>query len=540
MNLATVYRHIAAAEERFDVGDWRIGDVNVWLPARDLFIRPFFEHRLQTYRAVLRATSHTDPLSWELLRHHHLAFDPAVSYEHHALGDLALFNKHGDTYGGRYGKPVDVLVHHAFTDYGEEVAGQAFNRVNDGVVELAPDRDRVVKLMRANATAPLLPYYNPTHFYHEIDQPWRDPLPTSGSDEEALLGRVREMVAWARAQGIPYAFEPRAFLARLRTMLWRAANFQRVLRYFEPRSVFLSSYSNIERMAMIVACWREGVPAVDVEHGYMGPYSPYGRLGFVPTEGVAVLPRWFWCWGEETRAFLERSLGPGGQPHQPVVGGSTWHRARDRLVAQGVLEEERPSQLPETYVGRLRDARRVVYFCWQPDMLVHDDPPALLPAQFLEAAAAADDDVLFCIRLHPRSHHLIDRFEALLHRHGVTNWEIENSTRFPLLDVLPLTDLLLTSYSTVAFEANALGIPVALVDEFGADMMRDYVDRGVFDAATDAGALLEAFKNLEPGDVTRVHYDSDDPAAHARAFATILDSGTLVDSGGERHDRTSA
>lgn len=529
MNLAAVYAHIAAAEQRFDVADLRLADTNVWLPARDLFVRPFFEYRLRTYKAVLRATSHTDPLSWELLRDRDLAFSPDVDYRHRDLGDLVLFNKHGAAYGERHDRPVDVLVYHAFTDYGEEVAGRAFNRVNDGVVELAPDRDRVVKLMRAGATAPLLPYHNPTHFYVELDRRWRDPAPVAGSDEETLMARVAEMVAWARDEGIPHVFEPRGFLERLRTLLWRAGCFQEVLRYFAPRSVFLSSYSNIERMAMIVACWREGVPAVDVEHGFMGPYSPYGRLGFVPPEGVRVLPRWFWCWGEENRAFVERSLGPG-TPHGAVVGGSTWHRARQRLVTGGVLEEERPALLPAGYVQRLRAARRVVYFCWQPDMLVHDDPPSLLPPHFLDAAAASGDDVLFCIRLHPRSHHLIARFAALLARHGVRNWEIECSTRYPLLDILPLTDVLLTSYSTVAFEANELGIPVVLVDAFGADMMRDYVRRGVFHTATDAEALRSLCDGLDRAGVTRVGYASDDPGAHERAFAAILDAGPATEA----------
>ncbi|MGJ3241975.1 MAG: hypothetical protein ACFE0O_03310 [Opitutales bacterium] len=522
MNLRDVYEHIARVEAAFPVNELVLDGENVWLPVRDLLIRPFFEHRLRTYRSVLREGSHSDPMSWELQNRSILDLRNPPRFRHHAIDDAVLFNRHGQPYPEKtYGQPVDILIFHSFTDYGEYVERRIFNRVSDGIREIYPAGDRVVKLLRSNASAPLLPYFHPTHFYYERNGAGVLPEPVEG--EAPLLDRLRRIVAWCGDHGIPTIYLETSFLNRLRTLFRRARRFQAFLDYFQPRAVFLSSYSNIERTAMTLAGWRSGIPVVDVEHGYMGPYSPYGALGIVPPEGYRLLPRWFWVWGRENLDFFKRSLPAGCTAHRPVIGGSTWHFARQKLIAENHLTTDVLLGLPEALKARLSAARRTVLFCWQPDMLVHETEPHLLPPAFLQGAARCPEDILFAVRLHPRSHHLIPAFERLLKEAGLANWEIEETTRVPLPELLPRTDLLLTSYSTVAFEANALKIPVALVDAFGCRMMAHYLASGIFHDGTDPEHLARLCRDGPDAPVQPVDYLDTRPETARAAFQTILD-----------------
>jgi CDP-glycerol glycerophosphotransferase (TagB/SpsB family) len=205
-----------------------------------------------------------------------------------------------------------------------------------------------------------------------------------------------------------------------------------------------------------------------------------------------------------------------------VVGGSTWHFARRKLIADRHLAEDALLGLPADLARRIEAARRTILFCWQPDMLVHEDRPHLLPPAFLQAAARCPADCLFAVRLHPRSHHLIPAFARQLEEAGLANWEIETTTRAPLPELLPEADLLLTSYSTVAFEANALGIPVALVDRFGCAMMHHYVTAGIFHDGTDPEQLAGLCRTAPDQPVQKVDYLDTRPDTARAAFETIL------------------
>lgn len=515
MNLDDVYRAIAHAESVIDAREVRLDGENVWLPARDVFIRPFFEHRERVYRERLRAQSHTDPFDWSQAPRDLLDMPTEWRMSHGVdLGGVHLFNTHGHDYDR---DSCDVLLFHQYTDYGEIVDRRIFNRVNDGLVELVPDDLRVAKVLKANATAPLMPYFFPTHMFveHEADQ---HPPSVSGEDDFTRL--MRSVEAEAARNGDPHLYREAQMLHRLRLMFWRVDRFRRMLGVLQPRVVFLSSYSNIEREAMIVACWREGIRVVDVEHGFMGPFSPYGRLGFVDGDAPnRLLPSHFWTWGPVSRDFVRGSLGGGTRHHDVLVGGSTWHQARRSLTDRDVVDEQVDAAPPSALAELTQRFRHVVLFCWQPDMLVHNDDGRLLPPDYLAGLAQAED-VLLLMRLHPRSHHLRPDAEREIRRAGVRDYEVELSTTTPLPALLPLATALATSYSTVAFEANALGIPVQVVDHIGSLMMADHLDTPGFALTRTPDEVADAM--ARQGEVARVPYMSTDPQVGRDAVRAVL------------------
>lgn len=528
MNLKDVYDGIAAVEDAFDVEELTLDGINVWLPLRDIFIRPFYDHRLLTYRELLGTDSHVDPMDAGTAMPTVHPDDVQVTIR--PLGGLSLL----DTVGTELTVEPDLLFFHAFTDYGDVVGGGCFNRIADSLLEAYGRPDRCLKLVRATPSSLRARFAHPAWQYLEQGGPLqvREPLP----GEDALCRHLDAIVDFARGRGFATVYHPMALLNRLRTMVWRSRQFAGLLEHLSPGAVVLSSFSNIERMAMIVAARRVGIPSVDVEHGFMGFLSPYGRLGCVPATGWDVLPDWFWVWGHESARLLELSLGEAAAVHRPVLGGSPEH-VRRRLLG---IDEHVEVALDEGLRTRVAAAPRTALFCWQPDMLVHEREARLLPSA-LEDAIVADPETLWLVRLHPRSRHLVPVVEDHLDRLGARNVELRLSTSEPLSALLGAADVVLTSYSTVAFEANERRLPVVLIDEVGVGMMEDYVARGVFDAATDGPALVAAVRARAGQPALPVEYVDPSTDAHERAFRTILQPPPrAADRGAVPHREASA
>jgi hypothetical protein len=507
VNLRDVYAAIAFVEETFDVDELRIGDLDLWLFLRDVFVVPFSDHRVLAYQRLTGSSSHVDPLTATPDVPTRASAPPRLG----RVGDaVAVMLEPGAPDLDQ--RAPDIVQFHEYRDYSDVSDDGVVNRIADAFAETAVGRpttkviEATADSMRARFAAP------PIQFLPALVPAFGRPVP----GEDTLLDRLATITEAALRAGFAVDSRREYSRMRLRQLYWRADTYGRLLDVLEARAVQVSSFSNLQRMAAVVAARRRGLPAIDVEHGYMGRLSAYGSLGYIQqlSEPAVTIPSHFWCWGEESVRQLERSLGSATEQHRPLVGGSPTH-----LQASGTAET---SPLPETLRRPVASADRVVLFCWQPDQLVHEDPPRLVPTIIEELACRADPGTLLLFRLHPRSRHLVPLVTRHLRRAGARNVEVEAATLARLPSLLEHTDVLLTSYSTVAFEANALGVPVVLVDEVGADMMRDEVDRGVFNATTSADELIELCASLTPSGVAAVPYLDTDPERPQRALAEVL------------------
>lgn len=510
MNLVDVYDAISWAEGHTDVLELELQGVNLWVMLRDVFVRPFSDHRIRAYQRLTGTPSHVDPLTAGPALPRPDADELAVDAR--SFGDVAVVRTQ------RSAPPLEaarggILQFHAFRDYSDIRPDGCFDRIADGFAETIDGEVPVLSVITATSASLATRFARPP--LQVLPRGSELAPPVAGEDE--LLDRVRELVHAAREAGHHAEDRPAFLLDRVRTLLHRADQFGHLLDVAEPAAVQIASFSNADRMAAVIAAHRRGLPALDVEHGYMGELSAYGRLGFVPTTGVTSVPSHFWCWGRESARLLERSLGAATAAHRPVVGGAPSYSPTDR-------EPRDPRPLPDELAGRVAAADRVALFGWQPDMLVHDEVPSLLPEVLREAVARAGTDVLFLLRLHPRSRHLVPLVERELRRIGAANVEVAGSTHADLDALFAVTDVLLTSYSTVAFEANRARIPVVLTDRIGHLMMADYVERGLFHAAHGAEELLTLIRDLRPGDVEVIEYVEADPRAPHRALAAVLGS----------------
>jgi hypothetical protein len=521
VNLVDVYAGIRFVEEHFDVGTLRMGDLDLWLFLRDVFVVPFSDHRVLAYQRLTGTSSHVDPLT----------ATPAVPTRapgpvHVAQFDRAVAVTVEAAAPRLEPAPGAVMQFHAYRDYSDVTAGGVANRIADAFSDLAADGD-TVKVIEATGESLRARFRSPPiQLLPGSPTVYDDPAP----GEDAVIAVLVPILEAAKSAG--FAVDDRLAYTRrrLRQLYWRAEVYGQLLDRFRPAAVQVSSFSNLQRMAAVVAARRRDLPAIDVEHGYMGRLSAYGSLGYVAElpEPSVTIPSHFWCWGLESARQLERSLGDAVDRHLPIVGGSPEH--------VGTTTRSGPP-LPAEITARVAKAGRVALFCWQPDELIHDDEPALVPKVLQAFVHRAPADTLLLFRLHPRSRHLIPLVERELRRLGAMNTEVASATLAPLPALIAASDVLLTSYSTVAFEANAQRVPVVLIDDVGADMMRDEVDRGVFHAATTVDELLALVHGLSRDDVVLVPYVDTDPTLPRRTLRRVLASAGSSWSSGPARER---
>ena len=103
---------------------------------------------------------------------------------------------------------------------------------------------------------------------------------------------------------------------------------------------------------------------------------------------------------------------------------------------------------------------------------------------------AAPPEWLWLLRMHPLRKHTAPAIAALLSRHGITAFELDSATSFPLFTLLQRADHHVTAFSSVAVEAAAFDLRTSLTAAEGAAAFAPEVAAGTCRYTPDAHALL--------------------------------------------------
>jgi len=264
--------------------------------------------------------------------------------------------------------------------------------------------------------------------------------------------------------------------------LWSRKNyFMRLMSRIKPRAVFVICYYSADLLALMWACRALGIPTVDIQHGQQGPYhGMYNHWTKAPPQGYGLLPDHFFCWGAPVKGYQEAGLPPSRERAFSHVAGHPWIGL---WREPGLLQ---PSDALAKFCAEL-DGRKVVMAGLQPTQ-------ALMP-DALPGAMRRTPDWLWLLRLHPHQRYRIPEVTAFLQAGGITNFEVELSTKAPLYALFRHIDHLITQFSSVAWEAVAFDLPVTIVDKMGYDTYKGAIDADVMNyalSAEDIAAVLQA------------------------------------------------
>jgi hypothetical protein len=258
---------------------------------------------------------------------------------------------------------------------------------------------------------------------------------------------------------------------RANTVAATASAFERVLRRVKPNLAFVVTYYSDLGPAFMLACRRQGVLSIDLQHcPQEGAHKAYSWLA-LPENGYATLPAVFWNWTQRDAADIQRWAGALSLPwHRSVHGGHTQLSAylndADAIARTGDARF--------AAMTRGTNFEREILVALQPVGGYRDRWEAL--AAQIESAPST---WRWWIRRHPASSAYQDvEFKRLVSLRQ-PNVVVDESSSLPLPALLRQMSVVVSRFSGASAEAAVLGVPSIFLSEEARGQFSELIDRGV-------------------------------------------------------------
>jgi hypothetical protein len=249
-----------------------------------------------------------------------------------------------------------------------------------------------------------------------------------------------------------------------------ASAFENVLRRVKPSLAFVVTYYSGLGPAFMLACRRQGVLSIDLQHcPQEGAHKAYGWLA-LPENGYAILPAVFWTWTRRDAADIQRWASTLTLPwHRSVHGGHTqlspYLDDADRLTRAGDAKF--------AAMTKGTDFEREILVALQPVGGYREQWDAL--AAQIEASPST---WRWWIRRHPASTAYQDvEFKRLISLRG-PNLVVNESSSLMLPVLLRHMSVVVSRFSGASAEAAALGVPSIFLSEEARGQFSNLIDQG--------------------------------------------------------------
>ena len=249
-----------------------------------------------------------------------------------------------------------------------------------------------------------------------------------------------------------------------------AAAFERVLRIVKPTLAFVVTYYADLGPAFLLACRRQGILSVDLQHcPQEGAHKAYGWSA-LPDKGYTILPALFWNWTEKDAADIRRWASRLAAPwHQSLHGG--------HLQLSTFLNDSDP----ETKAWDAKFNEMSNGTAYEREILVALQPVGGFRAQWAALAAqieAAPSGWRWWIRRHPSARAYQDAEYMRLVSLRMPNVVVDQALSLPLPALLRRMSVLVSRFSGASAEAAQFGVPAFFLSEEARGQFSDLIERG--------------------------------------------------------------
>jgi hypothetical protein len=453
-------------EKRFEVAIWRSDDIDLWpLASQDLFLDIFCQAGGNTAPKpppfLARALSGL-ALPATNLWESRSDFEHFVGRPHRAdtilLGDGVSLDLVDGRWHDRFCGPIAEAI---------EKRGRTCFSMHSGNLRLPWSRPTFAANQLAAraafraALAPLPPISLPDHF--EVLRL----LEQAGVDSPSLASQ--------------------RLARRAQTIAAQAAEFCRILRRVQPTTAYVVSYYAGLGHAFALACRRQGILCIDLQHCPHGAIRRGYQWSKIPPRGYSTLPALFWTWSEAEAADIRSWSDTLDQPwHQVIVGGHT------QIAAMAASESDRLWQSAVAATGDTRKYEREILVTLQPTGGKRHIWEALS-----EEIHSSPDTWRWWIRRHPASTNQQDQEYSKLVGNGRAAVIAGKACQVPLPALLAHMDAQVSLASGAACEAVMLGVPAYFIDQEARDTFPQLLSRGEAELV-DVRALSAAIERARP------------------------------------------
>jgi hypothetical protein len=441
---------VAQIEQRFPVASWKGGDVEIWPLARmDLYLDMFWaavggsppKQRALPLRYAARIAA---PLRYLWKSRHDLPHWVARPKPADAifLGDGVSLDRIEQGTTDRFGEPIIAAL----------------------------ERRGLSTFLMQNSDLSRLPWFRPTYAANIIGS--RGVLAPFAALSPAAMPAYEEVMQYLeRDQIVAPSLTWMKLARRAEAVSAIATAFERVLRVVKPRLAFVVTYYSGLGPAFLVACRRQGILSVDIQHcPQAGAHKAYGWLA-LPSDGYATLPAVFWNWTEKDAAYIQRWAATLAAPwHRGLHGGHT-------QLASFLDDRNSDTAAWDETFKAIGDGA-----AFEREILVALQPVGGFRVEWDALAAQIETSPStwrWWIRRHPASAPYQDAEYRRLVSLRRTNVMVEESLCLPLPALLRHMSVVVSRYSGSSAEAAAFGVPALFLSDEARGQFSDLIDRGL-------------------------------------------------------------
>lgn len=329
-----------------------------------------------------------------------------------------------------------------------------------------------------------------------------------------LANSIKALNRLMYTNDISVQLPPIRTVCKIYSILFLARYFEFRLKQIKPKIVFIPEFYNAISMALSLASYRCNVKSIEYQHGAQNDYHRmYTHWDVIPKNGYALLPKYFWSWGDVSANRI-RHWASKTNYHKVVVGGNLWMlRNKNGLDKDDVENKEFRRFYPNDMKHILVTLQKWPdHFNFTLLSIIKDSPP----------------NWYWHIRQHPLHKIPANDIEKyfIINARTKKNLEIDYSSQASLYNILSNVDVHLTGFSTVAFEAQALGVPTIFFHENANHGFSGLIDNQDFYYADTQPELQDCLKKLLQGEMYAATTSSDYILASKKvasdALATIM------------------
>jgi len=237
-------------------------------------------------------------------------------------------------------------------------------------------------------------------------------------------------------------------------------------------------YSHIG-MSFVLACHRKGIPCIDIQHGFAGGnnHRAYARWINAPASGYNIMPTNFWSWSDEDAAAINKwYFSENSKIKRAFVGGN---------YTQAYLLKHDLGSLWHKKLAEKIEKDRI-------SVLVTLQPGFKLPEWFI-VFIKTSENIQWFIRCHPVMDEIQQEFVDKVKNESNVACEIASAC--PLVSVLELCNLHITSHSSVVVDAEPYGVKSVCLSKECFMYFQSSIENGTCYYVKDAEELNEIIDN---------------------------------------------
>ncbi|MES0488491.1 MAG: hypothetical protein ABUK01_00760 [Leptospirales bacterium] len=363
----------------------------------------------------------------------------------------------------------DILFVSHMAYYSEIVDGKRFSRIIDPVYEeiskeysclkISFDKFSVPKRYRSYFFAPLRD--NKTHFSEQEHVEIENFLRQISRIDKRINIDIRKDI-----------------INRLQKIAAYKDLSKKILLQFRPRAIILSVYYDNRHLGMLWAAYDMHIPTIDLQHGKQGKYQAmYSHWTKIPKEGYKTIPTWFWNWGEASADHIMK-WQPHRSTHRSMVAGFPWMNKWKSLNTNGVLQKK---------INR----KYIVLITLQGPTAGNPD---ILPNFIVRAIEESSDEYFWIIRPHYNSQ--VSKRVAVDKLVDVDSkkYSINIGENAQLYELLSISNLHMTAFSSVCYEATGFNVPTIIWSKEGQEIYSEEILNHIFFYANNYKALLHSME----------------------------------------------